>query len=157
MDSIEQQTEQEHQLQLADLICKEANQYLDGQEIDMLLAKAEMYQKLEQLGQLNLDDSEVEPISSEVYFRPGSIQLGYLTNDPSAPSTEHYEYMHMPLSSSQSSIELANRYVDLHSCVTMLNCMRFIMRSELSGLFYTCWDETVITKITFIQWIAGEL
>ncbi|KAA0199764.1 Tripartite motif-containing protein 2 [Fasciolopsis buskii] len=117
MDSIEQQTEQEHQLQLADLICKEANQYLDGQEIDMLLAKAEMYQKLEQLGQLNLDDSEVEPISSEVYFRPGSIQLGYLTNDPSAPSTEHYEYMHMPLSSSQSSIELANR-----PCVNTTSC-----------------------------------
>ncbi|THD23948.1 Tripartite motif-containing protein 2 [Fasciola hepatica] len=130
MESIEQHTEQEQQLQMADLICKEASQYLEGQEIDMLLAKTDMYQKLEQLSQLNLDDSEVEQIPGEVYFRPGSIQLGFLTNDPSVPSTEHYEYMHMTLSSSQSSIELANRpCVNTTSCQTDIGLLEKYVQS----------------------------
>ncbi|KAF8566511.1 hypothetical protein P879_07355 [Paragonimus westermani] len=109
MNSIDQQADQEQQLETAETLYKEAVKYIEGQEIDMLLAKPDLYAKLDQLNELSLPDSEFDQISSEVYFRPGTVQLGYLTNDMSGPPTEQYDYLHMPLSSSQSSIELANR------------------------------------------------
>ncbi|KAG5450578.1 E3 ubiquitin-protein ligase trim56 [Clonorchis sinensis] len=109
MATINHQLDAEHRLELAENIYKESSKYVDGQEIDMLLAKSELYEKLNQLNELRLDEAEFEPITAEVYFRPGTAQLGYLTNEVSGPPTEQYEYLHLPLSSSQSSLELANR------------------------------------------------
>ncbi|CAL8086704.1 unnamed protein product [Calicophoron daubneyi] len=109
IDIIESQPAQEQQIELAESLCKDLSSYMNGQEIDMLLAKTDLCEKINELTELTLDDSEVERISTEVYFRPGTVQLGYLTNDPSGPPTEQYDYIHLPLSSSPSSSELANR------------------------------------------------
>ncbi|KAF6778052.1 hypothetical protein AHF37_02173 [Paragonimus kellicotti] len=139
MNSIDQQADQEQQLETAETLYKEAVKYIDGQEIDMLLAKPDLYAKLDQLNELSLLDSELDQISSEVYFRPGTVQLGYLTNDLSGPPTEQYDYLHMPLSSSQSSIELANSaYMipskpDLYAKLDQLNELS-LLDSELDQI-----------------------
>ncbi|TNN18083.1 Tripartite motif-containing protein [Schistosoma japonicum] len=132
MHHIHNQPDQEQHVEIAESLFKDIANSLDNQDMELLLVRTNLYEKITELNQIELITNKFDPMKSEIYFRPGSVNLGYLTNEAAVNGIHHqndvddedddddddnYEDLSIPLecnsssssSATSSSIELANR------------------------------------------------
>ncbi|KAK4469584.1 hypothetical protein MN116_007121 [Schistosoma mekongi] len=72
MHHIRNQLDQEQHFEIAESLFKDIANSLDNQDMELLLIRTNLYEKIAELNQLELITNKFDPIKSEIYFRPGS-------------------------------------------------------------------------------------
>ncbi|CAH8502522.1 unnamed protein product [Schistosoma bovis] len=145
MHHIQNQPDQEQNIEIAESLFKDIANSLDNQDMELLLIRSNLYEKITELNHLELITDKFDAIKLEIYFRTGAVNLGYLTNesamnnihhhadDDDEDDDENYEDLSMPLecsspstgSNTSSSIELANR-----PCINSTACQTDISLTD---------------------------